>query len=186
MTKKLVILFSGSGTNLENIIQKIHNQEIENTTFEIVGLISNIKDAQGIHKASKYGLSTTIIDHKKYKSREDFDLALVNQIKQFDCDLVVLAGFMRILSPVFTDNIKAINLHPSLLPLFKGANAIKKSWDSDMRIAGISVHWVSGELDGGKIIDQRAFHKNEVSSFDEFESKIHQLEYELLPKVIGY
>lgn len=184
MTKNLVILFSGSGTNLENIIQTLHNKTIDGTTIKITGLICNIPTATGIQKALKYSIPTTIIDHKDYNSRENFDAKLVETIRQFHPDLVVLAGFMRILSTVFTDSIRAINLHPSLLPLFKGAHAIKESWESDMRIAGISVHWVSSELDGGKIIDQLAFHKNTTKDFDTFESKIHDFEYQLLPQVI--
>lgn len=84
---------------------------------------------------------------------------MVQKIKESGANLTVLAGFMRILSPVFTKNIKAINLHPSLLPLFKGAHAIKESYESDMKVAGVSVHWVSEELDGGMIIAQKAFEK---------------------------
>ncbi|EOJ1346051.1 formyltransferase family protein, partial [Campylobacter jejuni] len=97
---------------------------------------------------------------------------LVQKIKESGANLTILAGFMRILSPVFTKNIKAINLHPSLLPLFKGAHAIKESYESDMKVAGVSVHWVSEELDGGMIIAQKAFEKRNLS-FEEFEKKIH-------------
>ena len=91
---------------------------------------------------------------------------------------------MRILSPVFTQNVRAINLHPSLLPLFKGANAIKESYQSDMKVAGVSIHYVSEELDGGQIIAQRAFEKTPKMSFEAFESQIHALEHELLPKTV--
>lgn len=105
---------------------------------------------------------------------------MVQKIKESGANLTVLAGFMRILSPIFTKNIKAINLHPSLLPLFKGAHAIKESYESDMKVAGVSVHWVSEELDGGMIIAQKAFEKRNLS-FEEFEEKIHSLEHEILP-----
>ena len=91
---------------------------------------------------------------------------------------------MRILTPIFTNNLKAINLHPSLLPLFKGAHAIKESFDSDMKVAGVSVHWVSAELDSGKIIAQRAFEKTPNMSFEAFENKIHEIEHEILPQSI--
>ena len=90
---------------------------------------------------------------------------------------------MRILTPFFCDNIKAINLHPSILPLFKGAHAIDESFDSDMQVGGVSVHWVSAELDGGKIIAQQTFQR-ENKTRDEWEAKIHEIEHELLPKTI--
>ena len=98
----------------------------------------------------KFGLETLIIESAKFKNREEFDAVLVEQILKSGADLTVLAGFMRILTPVFTAHVKAINLHPSILPLFKGAHAIKESFESDMMIGGVSVHYVSEELDGGK------------------------------------
>ncbi|SMC08858.1 phosphoribosylglycinamide formyltransferase-1 [Nitratiruptor tergarcus DSM 16512] len=177
--KKIVILFSGNGTNLENIAKKLHDK------VEIVAAITNNPQAYGIQRAKKLGIPVVIIDHKKYESRETFDEVLVKEIKKYKPDLVVMAGFMRILSPVFTQNIKnVINIHPSLLPLFKGAKAIERSYASDMKVAGVTVHWVSEELDGGKIIDQACFHRDN-ESLEEFEAKIHELEYELYPKVIA-
>ncbi|WP_084275119.1 phosphoribosylglycinamide formyltransferase [Nitratiruptor tergarcus] len=179
MMKKIVILFSGNGTNLENIAKKLHDK------VEIVAAITNNPQAYGIQRAKKLGIPVVIIDHKKYESRETFDEVLVKEIKKYKPDLVVMAGFMRILSPVFTQNIKnVINIHPSLLPLFKGAKAIERSYASDMKVAGVTVHWVSEELDGGKIIDQACFHRDN-ESLEEFEAKIHELEYELYPKVIA-
>ena len=91
---------------------------------------------------------------------------------------------MRFLTPYFTQNIKAINLHPSLLPLFKGGNAIEESFASPIKVAGISVHYVSEELDGGEIIAQQCFEKTEDMSLQDFEAKIHSLEHELLPKTV--
>jgi len=183
MLIKLAVLFSGNGSNLENILEKLHNKKVANNEFKVVLCLCNKKDAFGIQRAKKYGLNTLIIENKNYKTREEFDAVLVEEIQKSKADLAVLAGFMRILSPVFTQNIKAINLHPSLLPLFKGANAIKESYQSDMKIAGVSVHWVNEELDGGEIIAQKCFEK-EGLSFEEFEEKIHSLEYEILPQSI--
>ncbi len=176
---RIVILFSGNGTNLENIIQKLHQKELL-----VAAAITNNPAAKGIERAKKYGIPVEVIDHRKFKSREAFDRALVESIQKYGPHLVVLAGFMRILTPVFTSKIQnAINIHPSLLPLFKGARAIERSFASDMKMAGVTVHWVSEELDGGQIIDQACFHK-EDESLEEFEAKIHALEYELYPKVI--
>lgn len=184
MLVKLAVLFSGNGSNLENLCQKLHHKTIGANTYEIALCLCNNLNAKGIERAANFKLETTIINHKDFKSREDFDAALVREIQKSGANLSVLAGFMRILSPVFTQNIKAINLHPSLLPLFKGAHAIKESFESDMKVAGVSVHWVSKELDSGQIIAQRAFEKTPNMSLAEFESKIHALEHELLPEAI--
>ncbi len=177
--KKIVILFSGNGTNLQNIAKKLHNKSLI-----IAKAITNNPKAKGIERAKRFGIDVEVIDHTKFISREEFDKALVAAIKEVEPDLVVLAGFMRILTPVFAQTItNAINIHPSLLPLFKGAKAIERSFTSDMRVAGVTVHWVSKELDSGKIIEQACFHR-EDESLEEFEAKIHALEYEIYPKVI--
>lgn len=182
--KKIVILFSGEGTNLENIIKKLHNRNFDGIKIEVSKAITNNKDANGIKRAKKYGIDVKIINPKMYNTREEFDAALVEEIKKIEPNLVVLAGFMRILTPVFTENIKnAINIHPSLLPLFKGIDAVKRSFKSQMKVAGVTVHRVTEELDSGEILDQDCFKKDNMS-YEEFEKKIHELEYELYPKVI--
>lgn len=184
MSKNIVILFSGNGTNLENIIKKVHNKEFNGVKVEVSLAITNNPNANGIKRAKKHGVDVKIIDHKNFSSREEFDKELVKVIKEINPDLVVLAGFMRILTPVFTKNIKnAINIHPSLLPLFKGANALKRSYESSMKVAGVTIHRVSEELDSGEILEQECFHR-EDESFEEFENKIHNLEHKLYPKVI--
>ncbi len=182
--KKVAVLFSGEGTNLENLIKKLHLKSFDDLKVEIVAAVTNNPEANGIKRAEKYGIKTVILDHKKYKNRESFDKALVEKIFSLDVDLCILAGFMRILTPIFTKNIKAVNIHPSLLPLFRGAGAIEKSFESDMKVAGVTVHLVSEELDGGEIIDQECFKKDEKMSLEEFEMKIHSIEYELFPKAV--
>lgn len=181
--KKIAILFSGNGTNLETILKKVHNKVFNNTKIEVVVTITNNPNALGINKAKNFNVPVVIIENKKFNSREKFDEALVKKINNYEVNLTVLAGFMRILTPVFTENIKAINLHPSLLPLFKGAHAIEESYKSDMKVAGITVHYVNSELDGGKIISQMAFQKDD-KTFEEFENTIHELEHILLPETI--
>ncbi len=182
--KKIAILFSGSGTNLEKILENVHNKVFSTCKIEVSCLICNKKDAYGIQRAKKYGLETTIIEHSNFPNRESFDAQMVEQINKSGAELVVLAGFMRILTPLFTQSVNAINLHPSLLPLFKGANAIQESYSSSMKVGGISVHYVNEELDAGEIIAQEAFKKQENMSLEDFEEKIHELEYKLLPKTI--
>ena len=184
LTKKIAVLFSGGGSNLEAILEGLHGKVFGETRIEVALTLTNKANAGGIAKAAKYGLKSVVIEHVNFTSREEFDAAVVEEIKHANVDLTVLAGFMRILTPVFTSQVRAINLHPSLLPLFKGAHAIKESFDSDMKVGGVSVHWVSEELDGGKIIAQRAFEKSAGMSLEEFEAKIHAIEHEVLPETI--
>jgi len=175
---KIVILFSGEGTNLLNLIEKMEGY------VEIAAAVTNRPDAGGIEKAKRNGIHVDIIDHTGYDSREQFDEMLVKTINLYQPDLVVMAGFMRILTPVFTNNIRAINLHPSLLPKFKGARAIERSFESDEKEGGVSVHWVSGELDGGSVISQRRFEKAQNETLESFTEKIKMIEYALLPEII--
>lgn len=181
--KKIAVLFSGGGSNLEAILQQLHGKSFGKVKFEVVLSLTNNENAGGIAKAAKYGLKSVIIKHTDFNSREEFDRALVDEIQKFDVDLTVLAGFMRILTPVFTKQIKAINLHPSILPLFKGAHAIKESFQSDMQVGGVTIHWVSSELDGGKIISQETFQR-ENKTYEQWEAQIHTLEHRLLPQTI--
>ena len=163
-----------------NIIKKAHKQH----NIEVVATITNKKDANGIKKLEPYNIPVQIINNRDYDSREEFDLALVNNINYYKPDLVVLAGFMRILSPIFTKNVKSINLHPSILPHCKGAKAIEQSFSDTSIPAGISVHWVNDELDGGDVISQVELTRIENEHFDSFKNRIHLLEYELLPRTV--
>jgi phosphoribosylglycinamide formyltransferase-1 len=181
--KKLIVLFSGNGSNLENLILQLHKKRCSSFMIEIVAAICNNADAKGIKKAEKHGIKTILVEHKEFKVREEFDAKLVEIINSFDVDLTILAGFMRILTPVFTKNVRAINIHPSILPLFKGANAIEDSFNSSMKVAGVSVHFVVEALDSGEIVAQKCFSKDGLD-FEAFEKKIHEVEYELFPNAI--
>jgi len=182
--KKIAILFSGNGSNMENILQTLHHKHFEHCSIEVATTICNRPNAEGIKKSRAFNIEPLIIDHTLYSSREAFDEALVKAIHASGAVLTVLAGFMRFLTPHFTQHVNAINLHPSLLPLFKGANAIEESFNSPMKVAGISVHYVSKELDGGEIIAQRCFEKCKGMSLEAFKTKIHDLEHQLLPETI--
>jgi len=177
--KKIVILFSGEGSNLLAIIEQLHLQECE-----VVATITNKPHAGGIDKAKAHHVPVEVIDHTTFESREAFDTELLKRINHYAPELVVMAGFMRILTPIMTDNIKAINIHPSLLPLFKGGQAVLKSFESSERYGGISVHWVTSELDGGEVIAQKKFLKDTEETLESFTKKIHMLEHSLLPQTI--
>ena len=168
--KKIAVLFSGTGTNLKYILENLHGKEVE-----VVVALTNRPDAGGILFAQECNIPFEIIDSCLFTSREAFDSELVHALHYYKPDLTVLAGFMRILTPVFTDKIKAINLHPSLLPLHKGMMAIERSYDDENEVGGVSIHWVSSELDGGKVILQKEIQK-EAKSFEEYEAEIKAIE----------
>ena len=172
--KKIAVLFSGTGTNLQYILENLHGKEVE-----VVVALTNRPDAGGILFAQEHGVPFEIIDSCLSVSREAFDSELVHALHYYKPDLTVLAGFMRILTPTFTDKIKAINLHPSLLPLHKGMMAIERSYDDENEEGGVSIHWVSSELDGGEVILQKEIQKGS-KSFEEYESEIKVIEKEAL------
>ncbi len=174
--KKIVTLFSGEGTNLANLIEKLHLKHCA-----IVCAITNNPDAGGIAKARAAKIPVEVIEHSLYENREAYDAALVETIQEYAPDLVVLCGFMRILTPVFTSQVRSINLHPSLLPAFKGSRAIERSFESGEKVCGVSVHWVTDELDGGEIILQRSFNRSEDETLESFTHKIRAIEHEILP-----
>ncbi|MGX3011921.1 formyltransferase family protein [Helicobacter sp. 23-1044] len=144
--------------------------------------ISSNKSAFGITRCKNLGLKCEVIDYKANKG--DFFEKIIATLESHNINLVILAGFMKILPPKFTAKFRAINIHPSILPLFKGAHAIAESYQSDMKIAGVSVHFVNDELDGGALIAQDIIQKIDGESFESFEARIHALEHELYPKAI--
>lgn len=155
MTAKasLVVLISGSGSNLQAIIDAINGHQLD---VEISAVISNQASATGLERAAKESISTHIVDHKLYSSRDAFDLAMIKIIDSLNPDMVVLAGFMRILSEHFINHYmhKLINIHPSLLPKYKGLKTHQQAIDNKDSIHGASVHYVSHELDSGPIVIQ--------------------------------
>ena len=152
---KVGILISGSGTNLQAMIDA--SQE-DSFPAEIAIVISNNPSAYGLKRATSADIPTKVIDHKLFDQREDFDTAVSVELRKADCELICLAGFMRILSEQFVNNwpMRIINIHPSLLPSFKGRNVQKQAIDAEVRIAGCTVHFVISELDAGPIIAQAA------------------------------
>jgi len=176
--KKIAVLFSGTGTNLQYILEHLHAKELE-----VVVALTNRPDAGGIMIAQEYNIPVEIIDSCLFPSRESFDSEIVHALHYYKPDLTVLAGFMRILTPVFTNEIRAINLHPSLLPLHKGMMAIERSYDDENEIGGVSVHWVNSELDGGEVILQKEIQK-EAKTFEEYEQDIKSIEKVALVEAI--
>lgn len=154
MTKaRLVILISGRGSNMQSIIRAIDAGELN---AEIVAVISNRPDAAGLQTAAAAGIDTQLINHRDFDSREAFDIELARAIDQYQPDFVILAGFMRILTAEFVKHFarKLINIHPSLLPKFKGLHTHQRAIEAGEQEHGASVHFVTAELDDGPVILQ--------------------------------
>tara|TARA_B100001989_G_C24381221_1_gene384421 strand:+ start:97 stop:744 length:648 start_codon:yes stop_codon:yes gene_type:complete len=182
--KKIVVLISGSGSNLEAIAKACQTGNIP-ATIELV--ISNQPNVKGLDRAKKFHLMSKVIEHQQYSSREEFDQALLEQILPIEPDLVVLAGFMRILSNSFTEALsgKVINIHPSLLPEYPGLNTHKQAIENGDLMHGISVHYVNSELDGGPIITQGALRIDPSQTEAKLVNRIHKIEHAVYPKVIA-
>ncbi|MBL8508844.1 MAG: phosphoribosylglycinamide formyltransferase [Chitinimonas sp.] len=150
--KNIVILISGRGSNMQAIV------EAAIPGAHIAAVIANRPDAAGLAWAAERGIATVALDHKQYASREAFDTELATRIDSFQPDLVVLAGFMRILTPAFTQHYagRMFNIHPSLLPAFPGLHTHQRAIDAGCKLAGCTVHFVTAELDHGPIVFQAA------------------------------
>ena len=183
--KKIVVLISGSGSNLQAIIDNCKSKYIH---AEIVCVISNNPKAYGLERAKSAGIKTLVIDHKEYQSRNLFDNDLYKVLKDQNADLIVLAGFMRILTEKITKNFygQIINIHPSLLPKYPGLNTHQQVIDNKDMTHGITIHYVSSQLDGGPIIAQGEIMTSEDDDIDNLIERIHRLEHELYPEIIKY
>jgi phosphoribosylglycinamide formyltransferase 1 len=155
--KNIVILISGSGSNMAAIVRAAEQERWANgLNARVAAVISNKADAAGLVFAQEHGIATAVLDHKAFASREAFDEALMARIDQHAPDLVVLAGFMRILTPGFVSYYagRLLNIHPSLLPAFPGLNTHQRAIDAGCKFAGATVHQVTAELDHGGILAQ--------------------------------
>jgi phosphoribosylglycinamide formyltransferase-1 len=155
--KNIVILISGGGSNMAAMVRAAQQQDWAGRHgIRVAAVVSNKADAKGLGLAREQGIATQVLDHKAYASREDFDAALAQAIDACEPALVVLAGFMRILTPGFVDHFagRLVNIHPSLLPAFTGLHTHQRAIDAGCRFAGCTVHLVTAELDVGPILDQ--------------------------------
>ena len=155
--KNIVILISGGGSNMAAIVKTAQHEQWERAYgVRIAAVVSNKADAKGLVFAREHGIATAVLDHKAFESREAFDAALAQAIDQYQPALVVLAGFMRILTSGFVEHYagRLINIHPSLLPAFTGLHTHQRAIDAGCKFAGVTVHQVTAELDVGPILDQ--------------------------------
>lgn len=179
--KNIVILISGRGSNMQAVV----NAAIPNV--RIAAVLSNRADAAGLAWAAGRGIATDSLDHKTFASREDFDRAMMEKIDAYAPDLVVLAGFMRILTPAFCARYEGrlINIHPSLLPAFTGLHTHERALESGCRVAGCTIHFVTAELDCGPIISQGAVPILDGDTADSIAARVLAVEHTLLPQAVA-
>lgn len=177
------VLISGSGTNLQSMIDAIEAKELD---AKIQLVLSNRADAYGLVRAKKHGIPIEVLDHKRFSNREDFDQAVVDILRAREVELVVLAGFMRLLSPVFVRaySNRIMNIHPALLPAFPGLHVQKKAVEHGVRFSGCTVHFVNEECDEGPIIIQAVVPVFPEDTEDSLASRILEQEHRIYPRAI--
>jgi phosphoribosylglycinamide formyltransferase-1 len=180
---RTAILISGRGSNMVALAEAAKDNDFP---AEIVGVISNRPDALGLERAHKLGLPTLSIDHKDFENRQAFEQALHKALVEMRVELICCAGFMRILSPWFVGQWKKriLNIHPSLLPKYKGLNTHQRAIDAGDKEAGCTVHWVTEELDGGAIILQQAIEIELDDTAESLAQRLLPIELLLYPKAL--
>lgn len=183
--KRIVILISGSGTNMLAIAEACQAGRIAG---EVVAVIANQPGAGGLAKAEGLGIPTATLSHKEFADRESYDVKLQELVESYAPDLVVLAGFMRILTPAFTQNFagRMLNIHPSLLPKYKGIHTHQRALDAGDTEHGVSVHFVTEELDGGPVVLQAKIPVFEDDTADDLQQRVHEQEHRIYPLVVGW
>lgn len=179
----IAVLSSGNGTNLQAIIDKVASGYIP---AKIALVVSDKADAFALERAKKAGLETLVLNGKDFKSRDDFDRKVSEELKKRKIGLVVLAGFMRILSSRFIKEYRnrIMNVHPALLPAFKGAHGIKDALDHGVKITGVTVHFVDEELDNGPVITQATVEVDDEDTEKSLLEKVHAEEHRLYPEAV--
>jgi phosphoribosylglycinamide formyltransferase-1 len=180
---KIVVLISGSGSNLQAIIDAIQSGALK---AEITGVLSNKADAGGLTRAEKAGIATAVLMHGDFLERDSFDQAMQEKIDAWAPDIVVLAGFMRILTPGFVAHYsgRLLNIHPSLLPKYKGLHTHRRALEAGDTTHGCSVHLVTAELDGGPVIAQSTITIQASDTETTLADRIHKCEHQIYPQVL--
>ena len=182
---KIGVLLSGSGTNLQAIIDRIEDGSLN---AEITLVVSSRPSAFGLVRAEKAGLQTLTLSKEIYADPEKADEVIAAELKAHGCEYVIMAGYMRMVhAPLLAAYPnRVVNLHPALLPSFRGAHAIQDAFDRGVKVTGVTVHFANEEYDKGPIIAQRALAVEEGWDVDTLEAHIHEIEHELYPEVIGW
>ena len=181
---RIAVLVSGEGSNLQAILDRVHGRE----GVEVVAAVSNRAEARGLQRARDAGVATAVFPRRDFGDRAARDVAMGDWLEEQSVDLVVLAGYMALLSGEFVRRFagRLINVHPSLLPAFPGLQAIEQAVEYGVRVMGVTVHFVDEGVDTGPIIAQEAFHVDTYAlGIEAIEERVHAIEHELLPRAIG-
>ncbi|ENU34655.1 phosphoribosylglycinamide formyltransferase [Acinetobacter parvus NIPH 1103] len=179
---RIAVLVSGNGSNLQALIDAQHGKQLSG---QIVGVLSNKADAYALRRAEDANIATAVISHQNFPNRESFDVAMHQQLLAWQVDLVILAGFMRILTPEFVSQWqgKMLNIHPSLLPFYKGMNTHQRVLNTGDRLHGCTVHFVTAELDAGQSIAQSVIQVSLQDTAESLAQRVHELEHFIYPQV---
>ncbi len=179
---KIGVLISGSGTNLQAIIDEIE----AGLPVEIVSVVASRPDAYGITRAEEAGIPVLVLNRSYYEDPAAADQLIVDTLQAAGARYVVMAGYMRKVTPVMLDAFpdRVLNLHPALLPSFKGAHAIQDAYEAGVKVTGVTVHFANEDYDKGPIVAQEAVTVREGWSLEELETAIHQVEYQIYPRVL--
>jgi phosphoribosylglycinamide formyltransferase-1 len=179
---RVAVLASGAGSNLQALLDKVHGRD----GVEVVCVGSNKPDAQALERARGAGVEAAVFPAADYGDRAQRDQAMADWLEEHDIDLLVLAGFMEILSPGFIQRFRGriVNVHPSLLPAFAGVDSIRQAYDYGVRVTGVTVHFVDEGVDTGPIVLQEAFELPYHRDIEAVETRVHQIEHELLPRAV--
>lgn len=179
----IAVLCSGSGTNLQAIVDAVKAKRL---SVNIALVVSDNKSAFALVRAKGAGIETLFIDPKEFKGRESYDKEVVKHLKKRKVELVVLAGFMRIISPYFVNEYRnrIMNIHPAILPAFKGGHAIKDALEHGAKVTGATVHFIDERVDNGPIILQRTVDVREDDTEESLLERVHRVEHEIYPLAI--
>ncbi len=186
--KNIVILISGGGSNMAAIVRAAQQQDwARSLGAQVAAVVSNKAEAKGLEFARAQGIATEVLNHKDFASREDFDAALAQVIDRYQPALVVLAGFMRILTPGFVAHYagRIINIHPSLLPAFTGLHTHQRAIDAGCKFAGATVHQVTAELDVGPILEQAVVPVLPGDTADTLAARVLTQEHVIYPRAVA-
>lgn len=182
---KIVVLASGNGTNLQALIDANHTGRIR---AEIAGVICNVPDAYALERARQANIRTQVIDHRKFEDRAAFEAEVTKVLQEWKAELIVLAGFMRVLTPAFVNRYSGqmINIHPSLLPAYRGLHTHARVMATGDRSHGCSIHYVTSELDAGAVIAQAVMNVTAKDDLESITSRVLELEHHLYPLVVSW
>ncbi|MGB3082994.1 MAG: phosphoribosylglycinamide formyltransferase [Candidatus Omnitrophota bacterium] len=180
----IAVFVSGNGTNLQALIDAEKSEGLAGA--KIVLAVSDKTEAFALKRAEKEGIETFVLEAKGFGSREEYDKKIMEKLRASKIELIVLAGFMRLLSDHFVDEYygRILNVHPALLPSFKGTHGIKDAFDYGVKVTGVTVHFVNKELDAGPVILQSPVQIDEEDTLGTLEEKIHKIEHELYPEAV--